>query len=282
MTLAIRRMVIDDLEPAARVATAAYGRPSSIGELQRYLALQPDGWLVAEWAGALAGLVGAVDYGDRAWVGLMAVDPPLQGRGIARALMEALLEWLDGRRCPTVVLDASDAGAPLYEKLGFVDVDLIDAYRLPSLASLAPASAPSVSPLTNQDLSEATALDAAAFGHARGAVLRSLVADHGTRAFIHRDAKEVVDGYLIAQSLRIGPWVASTLTAARDLLTTALALPYADGPTVQIPRANLAGRTLLEEHGFTLHRSLRHMRRGDPPARDRRDLRYGQASFTLG
>src|SRR6185437_3198749 len=177
MTLAIRRMRADDFGPVARVASAAYGRPTSIGELDRYLALQPDGWLVAEWEGITAGLVGAIDYGPRAWAGLMAVDPPLQGRGIARALMEALLDWLDGRRCPTVVLDASVAGAPLYEKLGFVDLDLVDAYRLAD-PDPAPARAGSaIAPFSEHHLAEAIALDAVAFGHDRGAMLPGFLAD---------------------------------------------------------------------------------------------------------
>ncbi|HEY8284945.1 MAG TPA: GNAT family N-acetyltransferase [Chloroflexota bacterium] len=282
MTLAIRHMTADDFDPVTRVASAAYGRPSSIGEIDRYLTLQPDGWLVAEWEDAIAGLVGAIDYGPRAWVGLMAVDPPLQGRGIAHALMEALLDWLDHRRCPTVVLDASVSGAPLYEKLGFVDMDLVDAYRL---ADPAPSSAPvgpAIAPFTDRDLAAAIDLDAAAFGHDRGAMLPSFLADHGGRAFIHRDAAGILDGYLIAQALRIGPWVASTLAAARDLLTAALALPYSDAPTILIPRANTEGIALLASQGFGLQRSLRHMVRGAPLAQDRRNLRYGQASFTLG
>ncbi|MGH2410332.1 MAG: GNAT family N-acetyltransferase [Chloroflexota bacterium] len=282
MTLAIRRMTVDDFDPVARVASAAYGRPTSIGELDRYLALQPDGWRVAEWEGVTAGLVGAIDYGPRAWVGLMAVDPPLQGRGIARALMEDLLGWLDERRCPTVVLDASIAGAPLYEKLGFVDLDLVDAYRLADQAPSPVPAGPAITPLTAYDLAEAIALDAAAFGHGRGATLPGFLAEHGGRAFIHRDTSGMLDGYLIAQALRIGPWVASTPKAALNLLIAALALSYADAPSVLIPRANAAGATLLASQGFVLQRSLRHMARGSALTGDRRDLRYGQASFTLG
>jgi len=280
MTLAIRRLMADDVEPVARVASAAYGRPTSIGELDRYLALQPDGWLVAEWEGVTAGVVGAIDYGPRAWVGLMAVDPPLQGRGIARALMETLLEWLDDRHCPTVVLDASVTGAPLYEKLGFVDCDLVDAYRLtdPNPAPAGTATARFTEPY----LAEAMALDTAAFGHDRGAMLPGFLADYGERAFVHRNSLGVLDGYLIAQAFRIGPWVATSPAAAQDLLGAALALPYSDAPTVLIPRANAAGIALLANQGFAPQRSLRHMVRGVALTGDRRDLRYGQASFTLG
>src|SRR6185437_1299001 len=148
MTLAIRRMNADDLAPLTRVVNAAYQRSTtSVEDLYRYLRLEPLGWFMAEWNGVPAGMVGAVDYQSRAWLGLMAVDPPLQGRGIARALMEAVLEWLD-QRCPTVVLDASEAGAPLYEKLDFIDVDLVDMYRLQGHVLSAPFNSREISPMT--------------------------------------------------------------------------------------------------------------------------------------
>lgn len=283
MALVIRRMTAADLEPLVGVVNGAYRRSTtSVEDLQRYLYLNPTGWLVAEWHGSLAGMVGDVNYGSRAWVGLMAVDPPLQGRGIARALMESLLDELDQAGCPTEVLDASTAGAPLYEKLGFVDVDLVDAYRLDVRRPSPPSLPTAIGPLRDTDLAAVAALDMAAFGHDRHAVIRSFLADDRERAFVHRDREGAIDGYLIAQPLRIGPWTASSSDAAAALLAAALTLPYEGEPSVLIPYANTAGIALLEERGFTRQRRLRHMRRGTPPIGDHRELRYGQASFTLG
>ncbi len=282
MALVVRRMNADDLEPLTHVVNAAYQRSTtSVEDLHRCLRLEPTGWFMAEWNGAPAGMVGAVDYGSRAWLGLMAVDPPLQGRGIARALMAGALEWSD-QRCPTVVLDASTAGAPLYEKLDFIDVDLVDAYRLQSRDLSLPSLSAAISPMRPDDLAEAAALDATAFGHDRSAVIQSFLADDPERAFVHRDREGAVDGYLIAQPFRIGPWVAISSEAAAALLGAALTLPYADAPSVLVPLANAAGIALLEDHGFARQRRLRHMRRGTPLINDRRELRYGQASFTLG
>jgi GNAT superfamily N-acetyltransferase len=282
MALVIRRMNADDLEPLSRVVNAAYQRTTtSVEDLNRYLLLEPMGWFMAEWNGIPAGMVGAVDYGSRAWLGLMGVDPSLQGRGIARALMAAVLEWLD-QRCPTVVLDASEAGAPLYEKLDFVDVDLVDMYRLQGPALPAPSGSAAISPMTPADLAGAAALDASAFGHDRSAVIQSFFADDLERAFVHRNQAGALDGYLIAQPVRIGPWVANSSEAAEALLSAALTLSYGGEPSVLIPLANTEGIALLEDRGFARQRRLRHMRRGKPPIDDRRELRYGQASFTLG
>src|SRR5256885_2315182 len=62
------------------------GSKSLAPRMRRYLAVQPDGWWVAEEEGALVGMVGAVEYGAFAYVGLMGVRPDRQGRGIGRQL----------------------------------------------------------------------------------------------------------------------------------------------------------------------------------------------------
>jgi GNAT superfamily N-acetyltransferase len=41
-------------------------------------------------------------------------------QGVARALMEALMEWASSRHFDRVVLHASDDGRPLYDSLGFM------------------------------------------------------------------------------------------------------------------------------------------------------------------
>jgi GNAT superfamily N-acetyltransferase len=46
-------------------------------------------------------------------------EPTWRGRGIARALMQALMDWADTAGCDRVLLHASDAGRPLYQSLGF-------------------------------------------------------------------------------------------------------------------------------------------------------------------
>jgi GNAT superfamily N-acetyltransferase len=47
-------------------------------------------------------------------------EPDVRGTGIARALMNALVEWATAQGFDRVVLHASDAGRPLYVSLGFV------------------------------------------------------------------------------------------------------------------------------------------------------------------
>src|SRR5438105_344434 len=116
----IRRLTIDDVAAVNPLLQAAYGRPESRhSELARYLALQPDGWFVAMDDETPAGMCGAHNYGPFAWIGLMAVAPSRQRRGIGRAVLRRVLAWIEEQGCPLAVLDATASGEPLYAQHGF-------------------------------------------------------------------------------------------------------------------------------------------------------------------
>ncbi len=121
MTIEIRTLTPADLDMADALLMAAYGGASRKQRLQSYLTLQPDGWILAHWDGTPAGVAGATHYGPIAYIGLVGVHPAYQRRGIAMAMMRHLLRWSAERGRPVLQLDASPAGAPLYERLGFVD-----------------------------------------------------------------------------------------------------------------------------------------------------------------
>jgi ribosomal protein S18 acetylase RimI-like enzyme len=223
---------------------------------------------------------GAIDYGPFAYIGLMAVLPSLQRRGVASAIMDRLLAWIADRGCPTALLDASPAGERLYEKLGFVDDDTVIQYVQDDCA-MRPRPSERVGPLAEADLAALEAFDTPIFGASRAAVLATLRAEYPDRAFVVRDQAGAPAGYLVAQPQTIGPWVARGPAEAEALLAAALALDFEEAPRVLAPGANTHAAGLLMRYGFSPQRSLRHMRYGDAiPAR--RELVYGQASYAIG
>src|SRR3954467_12208774 len=121
MTISIRLLTAADLDRADVIQQAAYGGGSRKDRLEFYLKLPPDGWLLAMLDGEPAGIAGGTNYGPMGHIGLVAVDPSKQRRGVALAMMEHLLNWFADQHCPVIQLDASDAGAPLHRKLGFVE-----------------------------------------------------------------------------------------------------------------------------------------------------------------
>ncbi len=130
-SLSIRIMEESDFEAVDGILREAFRFPGSRKEeLRRYLALQPDGWFVAELDKIPVGTGGFVDYGEFAWIGLMGVHSSFQSRGIGRFLMKHLLSHLGERKVPMIVLDASPAGKPLYDSLHFIGEGHTSLYEL--------------------------------------------------------------------------------------------------------------------------------------------------------
>jgi GNAT superfamily N-acetyltransferase len=55
----------------------------------------------------------------RAWILNMYTEPEFRRRGIARRLMEIMIEWCRAEGFSSVSLHASNEGRPLYEAIGF-------------------------------------------------------------------------------------------------------------------------------------------------------------------
>jgi GNAT superfamily N-acetyltransferase len=70
-----------------------------------------------------------LDHGDDACVTAVATLPDQRGKGLAAAVMIELLEGARGRGMRTGSLQASKAGAPVYERLGFADVGFIEMWE---------------------------------------------------------------------------------------------------------------------------------------------------------
>jgi GNAT superfamily N-acetyltransferase len=268
-----------DLEP---LLTAAYARSSSmLGDLMHYHRQQPDGWFLARLDGVPAGMGGVIIYGDIARIGLMAVHPDLQRRGIGQAIMEHLLKWATMRGATTILLDATPAGFPLYTRLGFVTDDYAWVYGCSHPVSLAGPEAASVNLFQPADLPEVAAFDAVRSGTSRTAILARYGEELAGRAFVARDSQGRVTGYLMSQSKRLGPWLADTPEIAASLLRRAL--PLCSTTTLAlVPESNQAAITLLERTGFTPERRLHSMRRGGVPQIQRRQWLYGYANFYFG
>jgi ribosomal-protein-alanine N-acetyltransferase len=282
MEIKIRKLDTSELEAADGILQAAFLPPMSrIQELRRCVALQPDGWRLAEMDGQAVGIVGSVDYGAFAWIGSMAVLPEFQNRGIGRALMNDILAWLDDRGCPMVRLDASDAGAILYHKLGFMGRGQVLSFVLEAKVPIRTLEV-CVSLLRAVDIPAAADFDELVFGARRECMFELLVTDFPQRAFISHDQAGRVTGYLFAQAQKIGPWAAQEPVAALALLARAVSLEYEVAPRIITPEENGEAAELLIRSGFALRHPHLHMCRGGSGLPGRRDLIYGQASYGVG
>lgn len=282
MVLNIRHLTVADIEAINPVHMAAYGTTSSFkSELELLLALQPDGWLIAEYDGVPVGMVGAVKYGTFAYIGLLGVHPAFQSRRIGRTLMERILAWLEEQSCSIAVLDATPAGVPLYTKLGFVEEEKSLLLRQDTPEHNL-KTFDFVSELRVTDLAEIVAFDTPLFGCDRQTVLTTFFNTSPSSAYIVRNPAQQIVGYIFAQPQKFGPWAANTLEVAEALLSKALQLPFINAPRVLVPGSNSTAIELLKRYGFSEQRSLSHMYRGKSPVIRQRCKQYGMASFALG
>ena len=277
----VRTLTEADLQATDRVLKAAYrGIESRVALIRRFLALDPESWRVAVDGTTIVGCVGAVDYGRFAYVGMMAVHPEAQSRGIGRALMRDLLDGLAKRGVTTVLLDATPAGAPLYASLAFEADD--DACLYTRAGQAAAAVRPEAAiPLDERDLERIVSLDAPIFGADRGRLLALMLAAYRGRAFGVLDGRGELSGFVIAQERRIGPWMTRDAAIGDTLLAAALSVPFLDAPVVIAPGVNARARAALVRHGFAQTGGTRHMRRGPVVRRDRTAI-WGQLNYSAG
>lgn len=287
MTTHLRVLRTDDLPAIDALLRLAYRNENTyLSRLRRQLALEPEGWLVAERAGALAGVGGVTVMGAVGYIGLVGVDPGYQRQGIATALMEALIAWARARGCATILLDASDMGKPLYLGMGFVVEDSVRVWRRTPDAPRPLAFTPraTLTRYQKRDLEAIIAFDAGCYGAPRDRVVAAYIADDPRRVSVARDQTGAVSGYLAVQeaSQMAGPWLASSQEAAWTLLMNALARWPGAIEAVMTPGANRQATNMLNGAGFTPFRELAHMRLGEPLAPTRRQMVYGQISLALG
>jgi GNAT superfamily N-acetyltransferase len=265
--IAIRRMTLNDRDTANAILSSAFNGLNPAGIVERELALAPDMCWVAVEESAAVGLVCAVEYGRMSYIGPMGVAREEQGKGIGTLLLEHVMRSLEERGCLTMMLDATDAGEPLYRKFGFVEAArTFDMVREPGLGIV---TSPGL-----DGLEHALMLDRAVFAADRARTLRRLLEQESAALFTHSD------GYLVSQTRVLGPFAAFNADAGATLLDCALAHGAVAG-RVLAPVENREAERLLASRGFEVEREVKHMRRGEPVSM-RRDFMYGLASFALG
>ena len=128
--LRVRLAALADAEALALLINAAFRveQPFIAGDRT-----DPDGvraymkrgkFLVAEDAAGLAGCVYVELRGNRGYLGLLGVDPPRQGTGLGRKLMDAAENYFREAGCCAVDLRIISARTPLpsfYRHLGYVE-----------------------------------------------------------------------------------------------------------------------------------------------------------------
>lgn len=116
-------MVPGDLERAALLEVGCFTEPWSLNMLAAGLDCSLDSYLVYEEEGVLRGYCVMRVLGDEGEIQRIAVEPAFRRQGIARKLMDAMVDLARGRGVREMALEVreSNIGArKLYESYGFM------------------------------------------------------------------------------------------------------------------------------------------------------------------
>ncbi|WP_024694493.1 GNAT family N-acetyltransferase [Pseudomonas syringae] len=180
---------------------------------------------VAEQAGQLVGVAFTCHQGDWSSIGLVIVGDSHQGKGIGRRLMQLCLDVTAPR---TPMLNATEAGAPLYQSMGFVDYARIQQHQgVPQLPQQLPLAAGSaLRTLGSADHPALIRLANEGSGLDRTAVLTDLLrdAEHAVGIEVEDQLQGVALLRRFGRGHIIGPVVARDQAQARQLISCLLHL----------------------------------------------------------
>jgi predicted N-acetyltransferase YhbS len=234
---------------------------------KRLLRLEPNGCFVAIHKGQIIGTVTTICYGkELAWIGMMLVHPERRRQRIGSGLMRQALDYLKNADLSCIGLDATPAGRPLYEKLGFIEEWNLTRYQRSTPTQSNPAESCSweARSLNDDDWAVIAEMDRAAFGASRLGLLRSL--QEAAISALVWPAQGRVEGWGLlrpgANSDYLGPLGCSSTGGSRPLVTELLRRADKHSVIWDIPDQNQPARTLAQEFGFKPLRSLTRMRLG--------------------
>lgn len=111
--------------------------PFEYADLDFLANFQPEGWskipsifeyyLASEFCfpikivsqDTMLGIGAAIIHHETAWLGHIIVAPEHRNKGVGRLITQTLVEQSQAKNCRTIILIATEMGAPVYKKVGF-------------------------------------------------------------------------------------------------------------------------------------------------------------------
>jgi ribosomal protein S18 acetylase RimI-like enzyme len=200
-------------------------------------------------------------------------------------MVEHAVAYLESIGCRCQKLDATEAGARVYEKMGFtIEYEVQRWLGSGRGGSGGGAGFPDLALLSAAELNQLDALDATAFGASRRKLLQWYCTNDSPR-FLAGDPLRPA-GYVVGRpgspAWQMGPLVAVTRRAAEQLMTAFLhSLPQR--PVIaDVVTVNQTALRLLRDFGFTRQRVLQRMYRGENAWPGRPEETFSLAGFEYG
>jgi predicted N-acetyltransferase YhbS len=273
----IRPMTPADVEPvvAAFLRENWGDRRLNLDFVTRHAETHP---FVAEADGQIVGTGVLSVNGSVGWIGTIFVDPAWRRRGVGMALTQATIETAESAGCRTLLLVATEAGRPLYEKIGF---EVQTWYRILEAPGLGEEPIdPRIRPFAAADLAAMTKLSAAATGEDRTHLLAAFASPETASCLVHDDG--ALGGFVVRAPWGGGSTIAPRIADAQAILH---ARRVGRGPEQRIRAGlvveNAAGLERLMETGWSDSWAAPRLIRGDA-LRWQPEAIWGQFNHALG
>ena len=244
--------------------------PLGLTDLEELKHIQPDGWAdITEPARhtiesdsrfaykaivdeRIAGMGAIIYNGSTAWLFAIIVHKDYRNNGIGTAITQFLLDKIDMARFPSVLLDATEFGYPVYKKAGF-EVISEHAHFERATPDTDALLSMLIKPFEKKHLDDILQLDKIATGENRLATLLPKIAD----AFVYLSNDDKVEGFYIP-SLSKGLIIANNAEAGIALMQMRLKTTS----YCMLPIENKAAIDYLLQMGFTHFKTSKRMRLG--------------------
>jgi GNAT superfamily N-acetyltransferase len=260
--------------PAAATLSHRFGWPHRVADWEMFLTIgQGVAW---REAGELVGTAMWFELDDaHATIGLVQVAPEMQGRGLGRKMMQAVI---DAARPRALLLHSTAEGAGLYARLGFAPIGMVAQWQGDRRLTTAPS--PGIRTATQADTDAILRLDAAATATRRGAFLGKWLQDAVVKII---DGDTGIVGYAMrrpfGRGLLIGPIVAPN---ENDAIALASALCRPGFLRLDIPASATRLLAWAKTAGLSPAGEVQGMTLGNWGLPDPGIQRYGLATQAIG
>jgi len=251
------------------IDTARWGITLECVEL--VLSLDPQGYILGfDETGRALGVGFGLGLGQTAWLGHLVVRPEARGQGLGTRLFTELLEKVKQAGRWPIYLTATEMGAPLYAKFGFVLDGGLTRWEIPENSQVKVDESWSRHPdiqvlkIKEEDLPEIAEFDALRFGDNRGELLALFYRLYPENGRLARRSDGQLAGYVLGGTLGLGPFVADA-DAAGPLFAEALTMPLEGRPprSFTFLDANTQAAELCQRAGLVSTRTWVRMRLGE-------------------
>lgn len=215
----------------------------------------------------LVATTGAWSMGaDFAWINMVLVTETCRGMGFAKLMLKQCLADTKSRG-QIALLDATDQGLRVYEKMGFEGGKGLVRLKRVGEDGKSPRPEPietgwSVRMMEESDLERVQSMDAKVFGADRKLLLADLKERCPQSAWVLRDSTGAMRGFMMGRGGRaarqLGPLVVENVKHARALVTRVL--HQVKGPIyMDVPEEHLAWMGELSRWGFRPERRFTRM-----------------------